>query len=106
MSETSMPPSPSGWPGLLPPETLKEWRKIDPEFPGRLLTQIENDACHLRRMAWARLVAGVVLFAASLAVSALYVLHGAAPYGAASGLAGASVFAILLTGRPAVRTGR
>jgi hypothetical protein len=102
MSEPTAPVSSStAWPNLLPPGTIAEWKKVDPAAPAVLLQQITEDAKHMRRMAWARLVSAVLLFAGSSGLSAYFVYSGTAVGGAVSAGAGTiTVVTILLTGRP------
>ncbi|MEV4352144.1 hypothetical protein AB0J83_47425 [Actinoplanes sp. NPDC049596] len=89
MPEQSSPVTTStAWPHLLPPGTIAEWKRVDPNAPAVLLQQITEDARHMRRMAWARLISAVTLFAGSLGVSALFVHTGAAAGGAVSAGAG------------------
>jgi hypothetical protein len=104
MSERNAPVTTStAWPNLLPPGTIAEWKRVDPNAPAVLLQQIADDARHMRRMAWARLISAVTLFAASLGVSAYFVHSGAALGGVASAGTGTiTVVTILLTGRPPV----
>ena len=92
----------SAWPNLLPTEAIKAWAEISKDAPDILLQEITNDARHLRRMAWARLVAAFVLFGTSLAVSAYFLANGAGPWQAATVGGGATitVVTLLLTGRP------
>jgi hypothetical protein len=104
MSEHSAPVSAqTGWPNLLPPGVLAEWKKADPEAPKVLLREVAADAKFLRRMAWARLISAVLLFAGSLALSAYFVHQQAIIGGTITAGAGTmTVVTILLTGRPPV----
>jgi ABC-type enterochelin transport system permease subunit len=86
---------------MLPPDVVKEWAKVHKQAPEILLQEIANDARHLRRMAWARLISAVTLFGGSMALSAFFVASDAAVGGAISAGGGTiSVVTILLTGKP------
>jgi hypothetical protein len=102
MSEQTSPVSAStAWPNLLPPEAVAAWKKVHPEAPAMLLQQIVEDAKFVRRMAWARLIAAVLLFAGSLLLSAYFLSLDAAVGGTISAGAGTiTIVTILLTGRP------
>lgn len=104
MSDQTSPVSSStAWPHLPPPEVVAAWKKVDPAAAKVLLDQIVEDAKFMRRMAWARLVCAVLLFAGSLALSAYFLLMNAIGGGAVSAGAGTvTVVTILLTGRPPV----
>ncbi|TCB89425.1 hypothetical protein E0H26_27850 [Micromonospora zingiberis] len=104
MSEQSVPVSAqTAWPSLLPPGVIAEWKKVDPEAPKVLLEQIAADAKFMRRMAWSRLAAAVLLFAGSLALSAYFVQTQAVETGTVTAGAGTiTVVTILLTGRPPI----
>jgi len=97
----------TAWPGLLPPGILAEWKKADPEAPKVLLQEIADDARFMRKMAWARLLFAVFLFAGSLALSAYFISADAVGAGAISVGAGTiTVVTILLTGKPPGLAGR
>ena len=102
MSEQTSPVSAStAWPNLLPPEAVAAWKKVHPDAPAMLLQQIVEDAKFVRRMAWARLVAAVVLFGGSLSLSAYFLSLNAVGGGSISAGAGTiTIVTILLTGRP------
>jgi hypothetical protein len=98
----------SAWPNLLPSSVLKEWAEIVPGAPAVIIQEVINDARHLRRIAWFRLVSAVILFAGSLGVSILCVTTGAAPWGAAAsaGAGTVTVVTMLLTGKPPALRGK
>jgi hypothetical protein len=98
---SATPPATSAWPGRLPSDAVKEWAAVDPSAPSVLLKEIADDARHIRRIAWARLISAVLLFAGSMALSTYLILTGAALGGAVSAGGGTiTVVTILLTGRP------
>ncbi|MEU4426620.1 hypothetical protein AB0F81_38865 [Actinoplanes sp. NPDC024001] len=103
MAEPSSPMSSTAWPGLLPPGAVAEWKKVDENAPAILLEQIAKDAVHVRRMAWARLILAVLLFAGSLALST-YLIHSQQILGGvvSAGAGTMTVVTILLTGKPPV----
>ncbi|MDR7275537.1 hypothetical protein [Catenuloplanes atrovinosus] len=72
---------------------------IDPASAAALMAEIAHDARHARRMAWARLVAAILVFGASLALSAYFVGTGISVGGMVSvGSGTLAVVTILLTG--------
>ncbi|GIF01009.1 hypothetical protein [Paractinoplanes rishiriensis] len=94
----------SAWPGLLPAGTVKQLAEIDPASTAVLLAEIAQDARHARRMAWARLAAAVLIFGASLALSAHFVGAGISAGGMVSVGGGTlTVVTLLLTGGPSRR---
>jgi hypothetical protein len=84
------------WAGM----SVKEWAKLDPEFPKRILDSYEREVRHIQRIAWACLWSAVFALLVLAGVALYFVSHQAASEGAlVFGAGSVSIVGLFVTNR-------